>query len=123
MISGVVTANYEATIPLVVRGVHGQESPIDAIMDTGFTGALTLPSALIATLGLPWLGRQRVMLGDGSVRFFNVYTATILWDGQPRSVEVDEADPDPLLGMSLLAGHEVRMQIVNGGAVIIEALP
>ena len=123
MISGVVTANHEAMIPLVIRGVHGQEVSIEAIMDTGFTGALILPSALIATLGLPWLGRQRAMLGDGSVRSFNVYAATILWDGQVRAVETDAADTDPLLGMSLLAGHEVRMQVVDGGAVTIEVLP
>ena len=123
MITGVVNANHEATIQLVVRGAHGQQETIEAVIDTGFTGSLTLPPMLITALGLPWLGRQRAMLGYGSVRFFDVYAATIIWDGQVRTVETDATDTEPLLGMSLLAGHEVRMQVVDGGTVTIEALP
>jgi predicted aspartyl protease len=61
MITGVVTANQEATIPLVVDGAHGQQEIIDAVTDTGFTGSLTLPSMLIPAPGLSWRGRQRVM--------------------------------------------------------------
>lgn len=122
MITGVVNANHEATIQLIVRGAHGQQETIDAIIDTGFTGSLTLPTRLITALSLPWLGRQRAMLGDGSVRFFDVYLATMLWDGQVRTVETDATDTEPLLGMYLLAGHEVRMQVVDGGIVTIEAL-
>jgi predicted aspartyl protease len=61
MITGVVTANHEATIPLVVHGAYGQQEIIDAVTDTGFTGSLTLPSMLIPAPGLPWRGRQRVM--------------------------------------------------------------
>jgi clan AA aspartic protease len=123
MITGVVTANHEATIPLVVHGAHGQQETIDAVIDTGFTGSVTLPHMLITALGLSWLGRQRVMLGDGSMRFFDVYAGTILWDGQVRTVEIDATDAEPLLGMHLLTGHEVRMQVVDGGTVTIEALP
>jgi clan AA aspartic protease len=123
MITGIVTANHEATIPLVVHGAHGQQEAIDAVLDTGFTGSVTLPPMLITALGLSWRGRQRVMLGDGSLRFFDVYAATILWDGQERTVEIDATDTEPLLGMHLLAGHEVRMQVVDGGTVTIEALP
>lgn len=123
MITGVVNANHEATIPLVVHAIHGQEEAIEAIIDTGFTGFLTLPPMLIKALGLPWLGRQRAKLGDGSERFFDVYAATILWDGQVRTVETDATDTEPLVGMCLLAGHEVRIQVLDGGNVTIEGLP
>ena len=123
MITGVVNANHEATIPLVVHAIHGQEEAIEAIIDTGFTGFLTLPPMLIKALGLPWLGRQRAKLGDGSERFFDVYAAAILWDGQVRTVETDATDTEPLVGMCLLAGHEVRIQVLDGGNVTIEGLP
>lgn len=43
MITGVANANYEATIPLVVQAIYGQEEAVEAIIDTGFTGSLTLP--------------------------------------------------------------------------------
>jgi hypothetical protein len=38
-------------------------------------------------------------------------------------VEIDAADTDPLVGMGLLYGYEVRIQAIEGGAVTIEALP
>ena len=52
MITGVVNANHEATVPLVVHDAHGQQQTIEAVIDTGFTGSLTLPSTLIAVLGV-----------------------------------------------------------------------
>jgi predicted aspartyl protease len=39
---------------------------IDAVIDTGFNGFLSLPSTIIATLILPWSGSDFVTLGDGS---------------------------------------------------------
>jgi predicted aspartyl protease len=52
MITGVVTANHESMIPLVVPGAHGQRETIDALIDTEFTGSVTLPPMLITVLGL-----------------------------------------------------------------------
>lgn len=85
MIVGVVSADREATLHLVVHGLNGQEHAIEAIIDTGFTGFLTLPPALILSLGLPWRGQAQATLGDGSVHQFDVYVATVMWDGQAAS--------------------------------------
>ena len=43
MIEGVVNAAYEAVIRLSLRGPSGQAREIDAVIDTGFNGFLTLP--------------------------------------------------------------------------------
>lgn len=123
MITGVVNTNREAIIRLVVAGPSGQQQEIEAIIDTGFTGFLTLPSALVAALGLSWLSRQPGILADGSVDIFDVYVATVLWDGQPRAVEAEAADTEPLVGMSLLARHSLRIDVLSGGVVTITALP
>ena len=56
MIIGVVNGNLEAIIRLVVRGPNGQEDEIEAVIDTGFTGFLTLPPSLIVSPGLAWRG-------------------------------------------------------------------
>lgn len=74
-------------------------------------------------MGLPWLCRQQGELADGGVLTFDVYVATVEWDGQPRSVEVEAADAQPLLGMALMQGSELRMRIVRGGPVTIAVLP
>jgi predicted aspartyl protease len=54
MITEVVTSFYQATIRLIVRGPTGHAQEIEAVIDTGFDGALSLPPADIAALGLPW---------------------------------------------------------------------
>jgi len=123
MITGVVTAFRRATIPLAVRDATGQEHAIEAVIDTGFDGALTLPPTLIAALGLPWRRRGRALLADGTESLFDVYEATVLWDGTPRRVAVDAAEIDPLVGMLLLYGYELTVQAVEGGQVLIKALP
>jgi clan AA aspartic protease len=123
MIIGMVNANLEATIRIIVRGVQGQEHEIEAIIDTGFTGSLTLPTELIDALGLAWRGHAQAELADGSLHLFDVYAATVLWDDRVRMVELDATDTNPLVGMGLLHGYDVRIQVVERGKVTIEVLP
>jgi clan AA aspartic protease len=106
-----------------VRGPTGQEQEIEAVIDTGFDGALSLPLADITALGLPWRRRGRALLADGTESVFDIYEATIVWHGIPRRVAVDAADIDPLVGMRLLNGYELTIQAVVGGQVRITALP
>jgi clan AA aspartic protease len=123
MIIGVVTPFHQATIRLTVRGPTGQEQEIEAVIDTGFDGTLSLPPADITALGLPWRRRGRALLADGTESLFDIYEATVVWDGTPRRVAVDAADIDPLVGMRLLDGYELTIQAVVGGQVTIKALP
>ncbi|MGI8978366.1 MAG: hypothetical protein ACR2FY_03985 [Pirellulaceae bacterium] len=123
MIQGSINADIEAVIRLPVVGSQHQQRTVDGVIDTGFSGDLTLPAALIAALGLTWLGREQGILADGSTDLFDVYSATVVWDGQPRSIEVQAANAQPLVGMNLLHRHSLRMDIVNGGPVEILALP
>jgi clan AA aspartic protease len=93
VITGIVTADRQATIRLPVRGPAGQQREIGAIIDTGFDGSLTLPPPLIATLGLAWRRRGRAMLADGRESLFDIHEATVVWDGVPRRIAVDAAAP------------------------------
>jgi predicted aspartyl protease len=54
MIIGNVNANREAIIQFAVLGENRQKQGTRAVIDTGYTGCLTLPSSVIATLGLTW---------------------------------------------------------------------
>jgi clan AA aspartic protease len=105
-----------------MRNVNGQEREIEAILDTGFSGSMTLPPSVIAALGLPFRSRGRAILADGSTTEFDIHAATIVWDGEPRNILVEAADTDPLIGMGLLYGHDIHIQAVDGGPVTIERL-
>ena len=41
---------------------------------------------------------------------------------QRHTIEVDEAETEPLAGMGLLRGHSLRVDVVENGIVRIEAL-
>jgi len=105
-----------------VLGPGGQTEEIEAVIDTGFNGSLTLPANLIASLGLLWRRRGRSLLADVSESVCDIYEATVIWDNRPRRITVDEVDIVPLVGMSLLYGHELTVQIVEGGSVLIKSL-
>lgn len=81
MMSGTVNSVLEARLPLQVQGAGGQSQLIDGLIDTGFSGSLTLPATLINTLGLVWRCRQRGLLADGRIHVFDVYEAQVFWDG------------------------------------------
>jgi clan AA aspartic protease len=117
MITGIVNADFEPIIPLSICGSDGKVYTQDAIVDTGFNGWLSLPPDLIAELDLKWKRRGRAILGDGSECVFNVYEAVLVWDGNFLTIPIDEADSEPLVGMSLMEGYQLMVQVFEGGYV------
>ena len=105
MIAGIVNAEFEPIILLSVCGSDGKVYTQEAIIDTGFNGWLSLPPDLIAQLNLRWKRRGRAVLGDGSECVFNIYEAVLIWDGDLLTIPIDEADLEPLVGMSLMRGY------------------
>lgn len=123
MIRGVVNARHEAIVPIRVRGPAGTEVDVEAVVDSGFTAALTLPGTVVAALGLARQSVGGAVLADGSVRQFDIYGAEVAWGDGWRPVLVSAVGDEVLLGMRLLAGHELRIAVVPGGAVEITPLP
>ena len=41
---------------------------------------------------------------------------TVLWDGRPREIVAYLSDTTPLIGMSLLHGHKLEIDVEDGGA-------
>lgn len=122
MITGVVEGR-EARIRLKARGPRGREREVEVVIDTGFTASLSLPPALISSLGLRWQRIGRGLLADGSECVYDVYEAKVMRDGNERRILVDEADADPLVGTTLLSGYELTIQVRAGGKVTIKRLP
>jgi clan AA aspartic protease len=117
MIAGNVNADFEPIILISVCDSNGTIYRQEAIIDTGFNGWLSLSQNLIKQLGLRWKRRGRAILGEGSQCVFDVYEAVVIWDGVHLTIPIDEADSEPLIGMSLMEGYQLMVQVFEGGLV------
>jgi clan AA aspartic protease len=123
MMDGTVTPSLQAIVKVVVQGSSDRPAEVEAVIDTGFTGDLTLPKGLVSALGSQSGGIFHANLGDGRRIVMNYHEAVVIWHGQPRAVEVLESDTPPLIGMSLLEGNRLTMDVIPGGRVTIRILP
>lgn len=121
---GAVSADGREAV-LAVEVIPPSGAPtlrVGAVVDTGFTGHLTLPPAIVEALGLPIIGSAESVLADGSLVLEDVCLASVLWHDSWRSARVLVADATPLLGMALLRGSGLRVECVGGGEVAVEQL-
>lgn len=123
MLTGQVTANREAIMRLLFLTADGGGIEWDAIVDTGFTEYVTLPAEIVAFLSLPLLYATAMTLAGGETLKVNVYEASLVWNGQPKAIKVHSVEGDALVGMALLYGSRLTLDVVDGGAVTIDALP
>ena len=123
MIAGTVNARYDAVASLQIQGPDGRTLEIEAVVDTGYEGLLTLPMAVVEELDLPFAGYGRGFLADDSPVRFPIHHTTVLWDGEPRDIDADITGSTPLIGMLLLDGYRLIIDVEVGGDVIIQEKP
>jgi len=46
----------------------------------------------------------------------------VIWDRKPRELLIDEADTEPLIGMKLMEGYELKVQVRPDGKVTLRRL-
>jgi clan AA aspartic protease len=125
VISGIVSAEVFPLVDIVVSAdPFSSPQTVTAVLDTGYTGALMLPHAVVQALTLRKLGKAFAILADGSQITVPVYRAFVLWHSQIwTSVDVAAADGDPLIGIGLLNGSRVTVDVTSGGSIVISPLP
>ena len=122
MISGTVSPDRQARLTIELLSADGQFQPFEFILDTGFTGDLSLPLQVLRQLAvLPEVGLP-VELADGSRIIAPTWKATALWDHNPRPVLILESDGEPLLGMGLLWQNRITLEARPYGNVVIARL-
>jgi len=97
--TGVVTASCEAVVALSLSSPDGAVKDIEAVIDTGDSGFLTLPPRVVEELGLPFVTNAHAILANGSEETFGVHS---------------------VLGMRLLDQCDLYVQVRGGGRVRIE---
>ena len=93
-----------------------------AVVDTGYTGDLMLPIAVINALQLTRRATQEAVLGDGSIKIFEMYAGNVIWDGKVRRVEINASEAGALVGMGLLEDYKLELEGRSNGQVRITPL-
>ncbi len=122
MLTGITNSDLEAILRLEVRGPAGQALVLDTLIDTGFNGYVALSRTQIAVLGLLFHSREVAELADASFTSVRRFQGVVIWQSRERDVIVVEMDGGPMIGMSLLEGTHVGIDVVDGGPVTIQPL-
>ena len=123
MIVGSIDGNGDLTIPIRVLDANGHVHRIVAVVDTGFNRHITLLPRQIRDLGLWPLQPVDMAVANDAIIRVNAYSGIVLWQGNRHSVEVIEAEGTPTVGLSLLWGNLLTVEITEHGAVTISPLP
>jgi len=108
MIVGSVNANREAIIRLLVGAPEGQTQEIEAIIDTGFTGFMSLPPDLVESLGLADVELAHILEAGQPRRGDPVFVARLHEALQQRLaalIGLDKGDHTPPLQEDIVAGR------------------
>src|ERR1051325_6216016 len=102
-------------VSLELPTLNGRYVSVEFILDTGFDGDISLPSAFLRRFdSSPAFSTMRE-LADGSYREFAMHSMTIQWNGEEREIEVLVLEREPLLGTMLPDGGRITIDLVEGG--------
>ncbi len=121
MMTGRFLPSREFAVELTLRDLEGEPIDVTAVVDTGFSGFLTVPFSVLERLGLSQTDTEEATLADGSVLRFGVYEVTLDWDEDERTVPVYATESAALLGISMLLGSIGTFEFIDGGTVTIES--
>jgi clan AA aspartic protease len=118
MMRGQVNEHLEAIIQIEIYSENSLV-PISAIIDTGCTEYLTLPSTIAASIGLNARQTMQVSLADGRKTMLAMGRAVVRWNGNDQSITVLVAETAPLIGMALLENFDLHVEVFDSGKVTI----
>lgn len=122
MIHGYISPDLDLIVPVYILDQNGYAYRLEAAIDTGFTGELTLPAHWIRRLGLvPW-DHLEFTLANAATETFDTYYGSMLWHGSRVRVRVVEAEGTPLIGIGLLWDNLLTAAITDNGTVTIGPL-
>ena len=121
--TGNVSVRGELLLPIRLFDTNGHVHRVEAVVDTGFSGYLSLPRDAIRQLGVTAAEPVEMELATNLVVTVPSYEGVVQWRGEQRLIEVLEAEGTPLIGTALLWGSLLTAEMTDNGAVAIGPLP
>ena len=113
-------SGLEARVDIGIAGSNSIFQTVAVVVDTGYSGALTLPEPIAHELGLRSTQRRYVTLANGQTEQVGACAARMLWNGQPIDVLAHLMGDKPMIGTTLLTNCRLTIDWWDGGDVIIE---
>ena len=113
-------SGLEARVEIAILDDSGISRPLEAVVDTGFTGWLTVPPHLASEFGLVPTGSAPSTMANGLEVEPVFCNAVVMWHAQSVNVLVDIMENVPLIGTDLLADCRLTIDWWDGGEVMIE---
>jgi clan AA aspartic protease len=102
-------SNDQPKIEIEIKGICGNSKKINALIDSGFNGYLTLPYELAFPLGLVLIGVESSVLADNSTTSHFVCLGQVCLDGKWVETTIDiQPSGAVLLGTKLLKKLEKK---------------
>ena len=123
MTGGWISGNRELVMPIRLLDANEHVHRIEANIDTGFNGHLTLPPDLLRLLSLIAAKPLDLRMANDATETFPTFRGTVLWRNQRRAVRIIESEGTPLIGTALLWDSMLTAEMTDHGAVTIGPLP
>lgn len=77
---------------------------------------------MIDECGFPYAHSQSFILGNGELAQLDAFEGVVHWHGREIELKVLETDGNPLIGMKLLEGSRLIIDVLDGGDVTVEEI-
>ena len=122
MIVGTVNDKLEPRIPLLVESSGGNQRQVDALVDTGFTGMLSLPQETVDQLQLMPDANGAALLADEQWHECSAFWGFVVWHGQSLFKRIHSLGAEVFVGTEFLSGTAMAAEFRPGGKVTLEKL-
>lgn len=115
MIQGTFGDEDELFFEIELIADNGLELPVDALLDTGFSGWLAMNSQDLEGLDWVYVRRQKMITARGEFNF-DIYAGKVRIEGQEFDIPVHVGDgvPEVLIGRHLLKNRLLIVDISAG---------
>lgn len=114
MIQGHVDQYRQAKVPISILGKSGGISTLEAVIDIGFSGHLSISTYEIRKIDLIFSHSEMFELGDGRKVKQKVYLGKLVFDNHQFLANVlISKSRDTLIGAALLANKKLEVDYPN----------
>ena len=108
---------------MAVAGPSMEFWEVEVVIDTGFSGWLTLPEVAIRELNLRLYQNRQVRIANDQVIWMPTFEAVAQWQGRQIDILVYQTEnPRPLLGTAMLEHCRLTVDMQEGGPVAVTPL-